>query len=262
MPEASIHRRQILSSLAALPLAAPLAAILADPRLARAAAEGLETVSLTTAGGRKVSGVLAKPAETPAAAVLLVHEWWGLNDQIKAVTAEFAKEGFLALAVDLYDGGVAQSPDEADALMKQVQEEAATDTLASWLDWLGGHELSNGRLGTVGWCFGGGWSLAAALARPVDATVVYYGRVNRSADELGKLKGPVLGHFATRDKFINPEMVGGFEAAMQEAGKSYEVNWYVADHAFANPSGGRYDEEDAALAWARTLTFLNAELKG
>jgi carboxymethylenebutenolidase len=262
MSATTINRRQILGSLAALPLAAPLATILADPKLARAAAEGLEAVSLTTAGGRKVSGVLARPDATPAPAVLLVHEWWGLNDQIKAVAAEFAREGFLALAVDLYGGGVAGNADEARALMQQVEDEAATDTLASWVDWLRASELVSERVGTVGWCFGGGWSLAASLARPVEATVVYYGRVNRPASELAALKGPVLGHFATRDGFINAEMVGGFEAAMATAGKALETHWYVADHAFANPSGGRYDEEDAALSWARTLAFLTAHLKG
>ena len=99
----ALARRALVTSLAGL----PLAAILADPRLAALAAETLETVSVTTPGGRKVEAALAVPAKIPAPAVLLVHEWWGLNDQIKAMTREFAKEGFLALAVDLYEGKVA-----------------------------------------------------------------------------------------------------------------------------------------------------------
>lgn len=255
------QRRRLLGGLAALPLAPSLAAVLADPKLAAAAAAGTEAVTITTKDGREVSGALAAPAETPAPAVLLIHEWWGLNDQIKAMAAEFAEAGYLALAVDLYGGQVAGSPDEAKALMGAVEEAKATDTLVSWIDWLKGHEDSTGKVGTVGWCFGGGWSLAASTAAPVDATVVYYGRVNRSAEELAGLQSPVLGHFATQDKFINKEMVEGFEQAMDAAGKEYTTHWYEADHAFANPTGARYDEADAATSWERTKAFLAEHLK-
>ena len=254
-------RRRVLSGLAATPLAGfSLAAVLADPERAGAAAQGLDAVSLTTRGGKRVSAALALPATTPAPAVLLVHEWWGLNDQIKAVAVELAREGYLALAVDLYDGRAAQTRDGARALMEGVDGGEATDTLASWIAWLGGHAKASGKIGTIGWCFGGGWSLNASIAAPVDATVVYYGRVNRSATDLKALKGPVLGHFATRDRWIDGKMVGGFEQAMAEAGKSVTSHWYEADHAFANPSGARYDKEDAQLAWQRTLEFFRANL--
>ncbi|MEX2630584.1 MAG: dienelactone hydrolase family protein [Tistlia sp.] len=256
------QRRRLLGGLAALPLAPSLAAILADPRLAAAAAAGTESVTITTRDGREVSGALAVPAETPAPAVLLIHEWWGLNDQIKAMAAEFAAAGYLALAVDLYGGEVAGTPDEAKALMSAVEEPAATDTLASWIAWLKDHGDSTGKVGAVGWCFGGGWALNASLAAPVEATVVYYGRVNKTAGELASLESPVLGHFATEDKFINREMVDGFESAMDEAGKDYTTHWYEADHAFANPTGARYDEADAAEAWERTKAFLAEHLEG
>jgi carboxymethylenebutenolidase len=249
-------RRQVLTGLVHL----PLAAVLADPPMARAAAAGLQNVSITTAGGKSVRAALALPKATPASAVLLIHEWWGLNDQIKAVAAELAKEGYVALAVDLYDGKVADTRDGAQALMKQVDGAAATDTLVSWIGWLRAHETVSARLATIGWCFGGGWSLNASIATPVEATVVYYGRVNRNAVDLKSLEGPVLGHFATRDNWINQEMVGGFEKAMREAGKSIESHWYEADHAFANPTGARYDEDDAKLAWQRTLTFFRKTL--
>jgi carboxymethylenebutenolidase len=251
----SLARRQVLTGLAHL----PLAAVLADPRLARAAA-GLENVSITTRGGRTVAAALALPKTVPASAVLLIHEWWGVNDQIKAVAAELAKEGYVALAVDLYDGGVADTPDGARALMRQVDDDAATDTLESWIGWLRAHEKVGRGVATTGWCFGGGWSLNASIAAPVEATVVYYGRVNRTAEDLEALKGPVLGHFATRDKWINKEMVGGFETAMRKAGKRAESHWYEADHAFANPSGAGYDESDAKLSWRRTLAFLAEHL--
>ena len=254
------RRDLILGLAAAAPLAAPLAAVLADPRLARAAAAALDVVTLTTAGGRTVGGALAMPAATPAPAVLLVHEWWGLDDQIKAVAAEFAHQGYVALAVDLFEGRVTASPQEAQQLVKAVQPDAAGDTLVSWVQWLERHPKGTGNIGTVGWCFGGGWSLEASIDTPVDATVVYYGQVDQPADRLARLKGPVLGHFATRDKWINRPMVDGFERAMAQAGKRLTVYWYDADHAFANPSDGRYDREDAKLAWERTLAFFRSSL--
>ena len=162
-----LARRQVLTSLAAAPFAGlTLAAVLADPNLARAAAAVMEEVSLTTAGGRRVSAALAVPAKTPAAAIVLIHEWWGLNDQIKAVAAEFAREGYVALAVDLYGGNVAGTRDGARALMQAVDGAAATDTLVSWIAWLRKRGDTSGKMGTIGWCFGGGWSLAAAIATP------------------------------------------------------------------------------------------------
>jgi carboxymethylenebutenolidase len=249
-------RRQVLSGLAGL----PLAAILADSGLARAAAARLTGVSLQISGGREVTAALAVPGNTPAPAVLLIHEWWGLNDQIKAVAAEFAREGYLALAVDLYDGDVATSRDEARTYVQRVDAATATETLSAWIAWLHAHESGSGKVGTVGWCFGGGWSLNASIAAPVNATVVYYGRVNRQAADLANLEGPVQGHFGTRDQRINGEMVGGFESEMKKVGRAFETHWYEADHAFANPTGARYDQADAQLAWARTLAFFKTHL--
>ncbi len=251
-----LARRDLLIGLAGL----PLAAVLADRRLARAAAESLETVTITTAGGRSVSAALGAPAALPAPAVMLVHEWWGLNDQIKSVAAALADAGYLALAIDLYDGNVTADPAVARELATGVKPKAATDTCASWIDWLRNHESGSGKVGTVGWCFGGRWSLNASLAAPVDATIVYYGNVKRTREQLAVLAGPVLGHFATRDRWINQEMVDGFEAEMAAAGKSAENHWYEADHGFANPTSARYDEEDTALAWRRTLAFFEAHL--
>jgi len=251
-----IARRNVVLGMAGL----PLAAVLADPRLAWAAAQSLENVSLTTDGGLNVSAALAVPAQTPAPAILLVHEWWGLNDQIKTMAADLAKQGYLALAVDLYNGHVTDKPDEARKLVGGVDGAAATDTVGSWLRWLKGHQLASGKSATIGWCFGGGWSLNAALAEPVDATIVYYGSVKKSAGDLQALNGPVLGHFAERDHWINHAMVSGFEAEMAKAGRAYTSHWYEADHAFANPTSARYDEGDAALAWQRSLDFLRQHL--
>ena len=110
------------------------------------------------------------------------------------------------------------------------------------------------------WCFGGGWSLNASIAAPVDATVIYYGNVARPAADLKKLKGPVMGHFATEDKWINREMVDGFKSTMQVADKPLTTDWYEANHGFANPTGARYDEGDTQLAWSRTLGFFTQYL--
>ncbi len=253
----TVSRRDVVTGIAK---GIPLAAVLADPILAHAAASSLESISIATAGGRSVTGALAMPNGKVKGAILLVHEWWGLNDQIKAVAAEFAHQGYLALAVDLYDGKVATKADDARSYSRGTNPKEATDTLTAWAGWLRNHEKGTGKIGTVGWCFGGGWSLNVSMAVPVDATVVYYGRVNKKADELANLKGPVLGHFGTKDKFINEKMVSGFEKEMKKADKAFTTHWYEADHAFANPTGNRYDAGDAKLAWERTVAFFEKYL--
>lgn len=254
----SLARRQVLTTLAGL----PLAAVLADPKLAAAAAAELEPTEIFTKAGRTVRGALAMPAQTPAPAVLLVHEWWGLNDQIKSVARELANQGYLALALDLYEGQLADNPEDARSYMNMVVNDEATDTVASWVDWLRDNPKGTGKVGTVGWCFGGGWSLNASIATPVNATIVYYGRVDHSVAQFRSLEGPVLGHFATEDNWITRQMVDGFEKNMKAAGKSYEVYWYEAGHAFANPTNARYDAGDAKLAWERTLAFYQKQLQG
>ena len=140
---------------------------------------------------------------------------------------------------------------------------AGFETCGAWIDWLKKHPRSTGKTGTVGWCFGGAWSLNASIARPVEATVIYYGHVLRSVDQLKKLEGPLMGHFARKDRFIDAKMVGAFEKTMAAAGKtdSLQVFWYDADHAFANPSGGRFDEAASKLAWSRTAAFFEKNLK-
>ena len=256
MKVARADRRRFIAGVARL----PLAAVLALPQLARAAAARTESVSIETANGR-ATAALALPETRPAPAILLIHEWWGLNEQIKAVAAEFAELGYVALAVDLYGKPPATDAASARKLMQQVDAAAAADTLTRWLGWLRAHPAGNGKAGTIGWCFGGGWSLNASLAAPVDATVIYYGNVRVDAAKLPALAGPVLGHFAEHDKWINHEMVDEFARTMQSAGKTFRVHWYDADHAFANPTSARYDAPDAALAWRRTTEFLRAHLR-
>lgn len=252
------QRRNFIKGMAAL----PLATVLAYPDLARAAGSGLADVMLPTPSGGTAMGVIAMPDKLPAPTVLLIHEWWGLNDQIKSVAAEFAKLGYIALAVDMYGAPPATDREGAMALMKSVDGAKGTEQLVTLIDFLKSHDHSTGKVGTIGWCFGGGWSLNASLATPVDATVIYYGRCNKTPQEVATLQSPVLGHFGTQDKSINAEMVGTFEASMNAAGKADQltVHWYDANHAFANPTGSRYDEEDAALAWTRTVAFFKDHL--
>ncbi|MCZ6875828.1 MAG: dienelactone hydrolase family protein [bacterium] len=257
IPVTDEQRRAFLRGLISL----PLAVVLAHPSLAKAAGDRLNNVTVQTASGGTGRGYIALPAKTPAPTVLLIHEWWGLNDQIKSVAAEFANQGYVALAVDLYGGKVGTTRGEARTLMQSLRPQQATDELVAWVNWLRRHKDSNGKVGTVGWCFGGGWSLNASIAAPVNATVIYYGNVKKTADQLKTLNSPVLGHFASLDKWINADMVGGFEKAMAAAGKTaLTVHWYDANHAFANPTGSRYDAEDARLAWSRTLAFFKKHL--
>jgi len=251
--KAGISRRSLLAGAAGL----PLATILASPALAELSAATATEVTITTnSGGHTISASLFTPDGTPAGAVILIHEWWGLNDQIKSVGAELAKLGYLALAIDLYGGKVATNADEAMQYVGAVDEAVGVDTVQSWAKWLRNHPAGSGKVAAMGWCFGGGWSLEAAIEAGVDASIIYYGRVTAPPERLASISGPVLGHFATQDQFINKPMVDGFEANMAAAGKELTLHLYDADHAFANPTSARYDDADAALSWQRTTAFL------
>ena len=242
-------------------LALPLATILANVDLAEAQAAKGVYIKQTTADGRTVSAYFAEADKKDAPVVILIHEWWGLNDNIKTMAEDIRAKGFHAIAIDLFNGSVASNRDEAKTQTKAVKASEANATIAAWVDWAKAN--GNSKVATLGWCFGGGWSLLAALNNKLDAAVIYYGRVTANADSLQKLNAPLLGHFGTLDKSINPEMVGAFQRNLAQASKSnlMTTHWYTANHAFANPTGGRYDEDDAALAWARTHTFFAAHLR-
>lgn len=252
-----VPRRHVVTGLAGL----SLASLLADPIKLAAAAASLSDITITTAGGRQVTGALGVPAKTPAAAILMVHEWWGLNQQIRGVAAELTNLGYLTLAADLYGGKVASDPATAKTLASGTLPDQAIDTLTSWIDTLRKRPDCTGKLATIGWCFGGGWSLRASLARPVDATVIYYGDVTPPASALQALKGPVLGHFGGLDQSIKPASVDTFEARLKEIGKTATIYRYAdAKHAFANPTGQNYQAEDARVAWDRTVAFLKGTI--
>jgi len=193
-------------------------------------------------------------------AILVIHEWWGLNDHIKAWADRFAAMGMHALAIDLYNGKAATDPKEAGALMKAVDQDAANRKLKAALTHLKKKGVS---VATIGWCFGGGQSLQATLQAPEDvsATVIYYGMPVMDVDKLKTIQGPVLGIYAAQDGWITPEKVAAFQKAMLDAGKSLEVHSFDAQHAFANPSGQRYNSQAAKDAWKITKEFLMRNLK-
>ncbi len=226
-----------------------------------------ESVTYATVDGKPVEGYLARPeqAKKGLPGIIVIHEWWGLNDNIRAMTRRLAGEGYTALAVDLYGGQVAATPEAARKLMQAAMAgtAAADSNLEQAYSFLKEKEDAK-RVGVVGWCFGGTWSLKAALLMPtkLDAAVVYYGQPVTDVARLKTLKMPVLGFFGSEDQGIPVATVREFEKAMKEAGRKASVLIYTgAHHAFANPSGTHYDPEAAADAWRRTVEFFNLHLK-
>jgi carboxymethylenebutenolidase len=195
-------------------------------------------------------------------ALLVIHEWWGLNSHIKHWADRFTATGRAALAVDLYGGRTATDAQQAGALMRAVDEKKAVATL------LAGHaflkddaRVKAGRRASIGWCFGGGMSLQLALHAPdLDAAVMYYGRPVTDVEALKQIKAPLLGIFGERDRAFPPQMIADFDKALTGAGVTHAIHRFDADHAFANPSGGRYDPKSAAAAWDEVRAFLDERL--
>jgi carboxymethylenebutenolidase len=225
-----------------------------------------EEVLYGTVDGKPLRGYLAHPvagADT-LPGILVIHEWWGLNDNIRAMARRLAGEGYAALAVDLYGGESAGDPQAARRLMQAAMQDrqAGIRNLAAAADFLRGRGAE--RLGTIGWCFGGGWSLQAALQLPeqVDAAVMFYGQPVTDPQELARLDAPLLGLFGGADRGIPVDTVRRMEAELEQLGKPATIHVYPdANHAFANPSGQSYDAAAAEDAWRRTTAFFAAHLK-
>lgn len=229
-----------------------------------------EDVVYATVDGVSVTGYLARPDTAGVGAdslpgLIVIHEWWGLNDNIRAMADRLAAEGYVALAVDLYGGEVAETPEQARALMggSMEQGEALTANLTQAYEYLRLRQNADA-VGSIGWCFGGGWSLRAALALPdeLDAAVIYYGHLVTDPDRLATLDMPVLGIFGAEDGSIPVSQVRAFERTLDSLGTDVTVEVYEgAGHAFANPSGERYVPEAAEDAWQKTLAFLDRTLR-
>jgi carboxymethylenebutenolidase len=214
------------------------------------------------AGATPMEAYVARPQGKPQGALLVIHEWWGLNDWVKHQADQLAGQGYLALAIDLYKGQVATDPKQAASLMQGKDEKWGDQVEEAGLEWLK-QNAQGAKVGTIGWCMGGGESLKASLNDPkdVNATIIYYGMPITDVAKLKTLRGPLLGIWANKDRSITPDKVAAFDKALNEAGVKHEFHAYDADHAFANPSGGRYNGEAAKDAWQKTVAFLSANLK-
>ena len=218
-------------------------------------------ISVPGEGAQLLSAFLAHPPLSDEGGeawpcVILVHDRWGLTDDIKATAEALAGQGYIVLAPDLYEGEVTTEPTEALFKARNLTAQSVGETLQAWQAWAIKSQGASGKVGICGWGFGGGWALTASLASPFDATVLYYGDVERTVKELRNLNGPVLGHFGTRDLHVNKFNVTKYTENMTKAGRIAKVHWYDASNNFAMPSGTHFDEEDRDQAWTRTVSFF------
>ena len=200
-------------------------------------------------------------------AVIMNHEWFGLNEHIKNQADILAKEGYVVLAVDLFRGEVTTDSNRAMELASSVRNnpDSAIDNLQSAVNYVKSLKMVNGsRIASLGWCFGGDWSLQLALnsaENPLAATVIYYGRPVTDAASLSRIDWPILGIFGDQDQAISSESVKQFASALNESGITNEIYLYEGvGHAFANPSGGNYAPKETADAWHKTIAFLRQYL--
>jgi carboxymethylenebutenolidase len=226
-----------------------------------------ETIAYGELTDRNLNGVLTLPADVfePPPGILLIHEWWGLNDSARTLARRLAGEGFVVLAIDLYGGEVASSSAQAQGLMTRVMTDpaAALDNIRQGIEYLRRYALAP-RVATIGWSFGGTWSLQAGIthAENVDATVMYYGQIVTDDVEMDRLDNPLLGIFAGADESITADSVVSFRASLRRAGKNAEIRIYPdMRHEFATPGSGSWNAEQAEDAWVRTIDFLNLHLR-
>ena len=224
-----------------------------------------KTVSYKS-GDETVHGVLYTPAgKGPFPALVVIHEWWGLVPWVKEQAAKLADQGYVTLAVDLYRGKSADNPETAHELMRGLPEYRANRDLLASVGFLKSQKKVNpAKIGSIGWCMGGGYSLDLAIADPtLAAAVINYGHLATDPARLQRIHAPILGLFGGQDKGIPPTDVRKFEQDMKQMGKKIDVTIYAdAGHAFENPNNKTgYRAEDAADAWKRTVEFLDATLK-
>jgi carboxymethylenebutenolidase len=217
-------------------------------------------------GDETIQGILYTPeGEGPFPALVAIHEWWGLNDWVKEQAARLADQGYATLAIDLYRGKVATTPDEAHEIMRGVPEDRAARDLHAAVEFLKSQSrVKKDRIGSIGWCMGGGYSLNVALQEPtLAAAVINYGHLVADATSLKKINAAVLGIFGAQDRGIPVDDVKKFEQTLKQQGNKVEVVIYPdAGHAFENPNNHTgYRAEDAADAWKHTVSFLAGTLK-
>ncbi len=206
------------------------------------------------------------PGKARFPAIIVIHEWWGLNDWVKQSARELASRGFLTLAIDLYRGKVASDPELAHELMRGLPEDRAARDLVSAAAYLKSRpEADPKKIGSIGWCMGGGYSLAAALNIPdLAACVICYGRLVTDSSSIAKIPCPILGLFGEEDQGITPKSVREFESGVRSAGKEISVTIYPgAGHAFMNPDNKNkpgYRPIAAKDAWTKIDAFFERTL--
>ncbi len=217
-------------------------------------------------GDETVNAILYTPqGKGPFPALVVIHEWWGLNDWVKEEASKLADQGYVALAIDLYRGKVATTPDEAHQIMRGVPEDRANRDLLAATAFLASQKNADAkRIGSIGWCMGGGYSLDLAIGDPnLKAAVINYGHLASDDATLKKINAPILGIFGGQDKGITPADVKQFTAQMKALGKTADIHIFDdAGHAFENPNNkAGYRADDAAEAWKLTAAFLAKYLK-
>lgn len=217
-------------------------------------------------GDETVNAVLyAPPGKGPFPALVVIHEWWGLNDWVKEQASKLADQGYVTLAIDLYRGKVATTPDEAHEIMRGVPEDRANRDLLAASRYLRAQKnVDPKRVGSIGWCMGGGYSLDLALSDPkLKAAVINYGHLATDEAALKKVHAAILGIFGGQDRGIPPADVNKFEAQLKALDKTVAIHIFPdAGHAFENPNNKQgYRAEDAAQAWKLTVDFLAKNLK-
>ena len=219
-------------------------------------------ITFTAQDGSKVSGEIALPSgEGKAPGLVLVQEWWGLNDHIRDLADRFAAAGFVTLAPDLYHGKSTKDPSEAGALMQALDGKQALADIAAAAQHLAVHERVNGKVGVTGFCMGGAYAFTAATRIPeISAAVPFYGIPPAGRADYTKAK-PILAHFASRDEWAKASSAEAIKKEIEAAGGSMILHVYDADHAFMNDTRPEvYSAENAKLAWERTITFLHQHL--
>ncbi len=223
--------------------------------------EAGKMITFKTPDGKEAGGYLLQAKTKTNNWIFVFQEWWGLNDHIKREAEKLYDDlgNVNVIALDMYDGKVATASDEAGKYMGEFKADRGTAIIKGALEYAG----KSAKVGTIGWCFGGGLSLQASLTaqKQAVACVMYYGMPETDAAKLKSLNADVLNIWPTQDKWINKEVMDTFEASMKSAGKKLTVKAYDADHAFANPSNPKFDEAFTADAYKHTLEFFKARFE-
>ena len=231
-----------------------------EPESIGAPTEG-EIMTFATPDGQTASAYALVPENPNGNFLFVIHEWWGLNNHIKEEAVRLFKnlEGVTIMALDMYDGKVATTQEDAGKFMQAVNQERAEAIVNGAI----AHAGPSAKIGTIGWCFGGGWSLRSSILATKQGAgcVIYYGMPVQDAAELAPIEADILGIFAEQDGWITPAVVSKFEALAKATGEQVEIHQYDAAHAFANPSNPKYDKEAADEANAIALVFLQERLK-